>query len=151
MFDLIKEFYLYIRERRKLWMLPLLLTGLRRRDPALLSVVLDLAVPPLGVLVIATLSGAAVSLALLLGGLVSAWAVAPWLLALLALPTYLIVGLASCRVPAATYIAFLLAPLFLARKIRVYAHLLFRRDEDAWVRTQRPAEVRGAQGESDTR
>ena len=25
MFDLIKEFYLYIRERRKLWMLPLLL------------------------------------------------------------------------------------------------------------------------------
>jgi 1,2-diacylglycerol 3-beta-glucosyltransferase len=132
------------------WMLPFLRAGLRRRDPALLSVALDLAVPPLGLLVLTTLVGGTVSLALWLAGVTAAWTVAPWLLALLALPTYLVVGLASCRVPVATYGAFLLAPLFLASKLRVYANLLFRLDGEGWVRTRRPAEAGSGQGESDT-
>jgi hypothetical protein len=108
-------------------------------------------VPPLGVLVLTTLAGGAVSLSLWVAGMTAAWTAAPWLLALVALPTYLVVGLASCRVPAATYRAFLLAPLFLASKVRVYANLLLRLDGEGWVRTRRPVEAGGGQGESDTR
>jgi 1,2-diacylglycerol 3-beta-glucosyltransferase len=132
------------------WMLPLLLSGLRRRDPRTLSMVLDLAVPPLGVLVLTTVAGTSVSVALWLASVTAGWTVAPWLLAMVALPAYLVVGLASCRVPAATYLAFLLAPVFLARKVRVYAHLLFGLEGQSWIRTQRPADARSGQGDSDT-
>jgi hypothetical protein len=130
------------------WMLPLLRAGLRRRSPVVLGVALDLAVPPLGALVMAAAAGSVVALAVAVTGVTGVWTAIPWLVALVALPGYLLVGLASCRVPAATYTAFLLTPWFLARKLRVYARLVRNHDADGWVRTQRPAEVHGP--ESDT-
>lgn len=132
------------------WIWRLLISSLRRRDSALLSVAMDLAVPPLGALVMATLIGNIVFLALLVAGATSAWTGILWLLALVALPSYLLVGLSSCRVPAATYVAFLRAPLFLASKLRVYADLVRHLDASRWVRTERPHEVQATQGDSET-
>jgi 1,2-diacylglycerol 3-beta-glucosyltransferase len=124
------------------WTLPLLRQGMRRVDPTLLSAALDLAVPPLGALVMATAAGCLIAGGLAVGGLIPAWGLAPWLLALVALPGYLLVGLASCRVPAATYRAFLLTPWFLVRKLRVYLRLARGgMDTGRWVRTQRPSEA----------
>jgi 1,2-diacylglycerol 3-beta-glucosyltransferase len=130
------------------WMLPLLSSGLKRRDPALLSVALDLAMPPLGALVIAVCAGSAVSAALAVAGVVDSTTMIPWLLAFVVLPAYLLVGLASCRVPPATFAAFLLAPWFLVRKLRVYAKILRGFDTRGWVRTQRPAEIQGADSDA---
>jgi 1,2-diacylglycerol 3-beta-glucosyltransferase len=126
------------------WTLRLLGAGARRRSAATIGVALDLAVPPLGMLVMGTAVGTALAGVLWLLGVVPGWAALPWLVALVALPGYLLVGLASCRVPAATYTAFLLlAPRFLARKLRVYARLARGSGPQGWVRTQRPAEVQG--------
>ena len=123
------------------WTLPLLRAGLGRAKPALLATALDLAVPPLGALVMAVLAAGVVSAALVLFNVTGAWTLTPYLVALVMLPGYLLVGLAAGRAPAATYAAFLLAPWFLARKLRVYARLAREVDTDRWVRTQRPAEV----------
>jgi 1,2-diacylglycerol 3-beta-glucosyltransferase len=132
------------------WIWRLFISGLRRRDSALLSVAWDLAVPPFGALVMATLIGNIVFVALLVAGGTGVWTGFLWLVALVALPGYLLVGLSSCRVPAATYVAFLRAPLFLASKLRVYADLVRHLDADRWVRTQRPHEAQATQGESET-
>jgi hypothetical protein len=126
------------------------MSGFRRRDLALLSVAWDLAVPPFGALVMATLIGNIVFVTLLVAGVTGVWTGFLWLAALVALPGYLLVGLSSCQVPVATYGAFLRAPLFLASKLRVYADLVRHLDADRWVRTQRPHEAQATQGESET-
>src|SRR5207244_4125568 len=58
------------------WMPRFLAAGLRRRELARLSMALDLAVPPLGVLVLATVAGGAVSLSLWVAGVTAAWTTA---------------------------------------------------------------------------
>lgn len=127
------------------WAPRLLARGLRQRDPLRLSTAWDLAMPPLGALVMAATGGSVVAVVLALMGIVGLPAAIPWLLAAIALPVYVAVGLASSHVPVQTYSALLLAPLFLARKLRVYARLL-RGTGGAWVRTQRPAEARANPG-----
>ena len=68
-------------------------------------------------------------------------AVVPWVVALVSLPLYIVLGLTGAHAPASFYRALLLAPVFLARKLRIYARLLGGHD-GAWVRTERPAESR---------
>jgi cellulose synthase/poly-beta-1,6-N-acetylglucosamine synthase-like glycosyltransferase len=142
------------------WLRPLLAAALRRRDPGILSVALDLAIPPLGMLVLAALAGSVLAVALSVSGVTGgSWLFSiSWLTALVALPTYVLVGLVSCRVPSATYAAFMLTPLFLLQKVRVYVHLLTGGpSQQQWVRTERRAETAAAavprshQGEPDTR
>jgi 1,2-diacylglycerol 3-beta-glucosyltransferase len=126
------------------WTLRLLALGARRRDMAMVMIAFDMAVPPLALLAVGAVLGCLAALILNATGIVPAVALTPWLAALVALPAYVLLGLASCRVPGSTYAAFLLAPWFIVRKLRVYARLLRGYDTGSWVRTQRAAEVQDA-------
>ena len=113
----------------------LLAAAVRRRSWPLLGVALDLSIPPLTLLVALWLGAA------ILAG-VAWWLGASWLpMALLAgggaaLAAALGLGWAVfCRrqVPLRTFAA---VPLYMLRKLPIYARLLFRR-QHAWVRTER--------------
>ena len=116
--------------------------ALRRRDLLLLVRAVDFAVPPLTILAAITALGTLVAAVLVAAGVIPPLALLPWALAALALPTYVLLGLAAAGAPAETYLAVLALPRFLARKLRIYAYLLAHGGERDWVRTQRPAELR---------
>ncbi|HZV52352.1 MAG TPA: glycosyltransferase [Candidatus Dormibacteraeota bacterium] len=123
------------------WTLRLIRLALVGRDPLLLATACELAMPPLSALATASLTGSGVAIALVAAGLIPPWAAASWAGALLILPLYLVVGLRSGGAPLRVAVAFLLAPWFLARKLRVYWHLLSGRAGGHWIRTQRPSEA----------
>jgi exopolysaccharide biosynthesis WecB/TagA/CpsF family protein len=110
------------------------------RDLALLSVAADLAVPPLGLLTILLLAGAALSALLAAARVVPGWAVAPWLLAGVMLAGHVLAGLVAARAPARAYLALLRAPFFLAAKLLVYVGLASGFDVHSWERSERPSE-----------
>ena len=118
-----------------------LLVGLTTHDPAMLSVAIDLATPPLGLIALVAASGAAVAAGLALAGLVPIWAASTWLLALGLLSAHVLVGLLAGRAPRSAYLALLRAPLFLASKLLVYLRLLAGFDAQRWERTERPGEA----------
>lgn len=114
----------------------LLAKGIRRRDPVLLDLAMDVLVPPLATLVLAALLGTAAGLArALLGGPV--WPAIPWLAACAALLIYVLRGWALSGAGARGLVdLFVLAPAYVAWKIV----LSLRRSEhrhDEWVRTER--------------
>jgi len=114
----------------------LLARALRERRGDLLDGALEVAVPPLGVLVaVSGLGAAAVALLVALGP-APVWALAPWLTAVVAVPLYVLVGLRAGRAPASAYRAVALAPLFLLAKLR-HARRFASYRADAWVPTQR--------------
>lgn len=115
--------------------------ALARRDLALLSVAVDLSVPPLGALalLITVGAGAAVTLALL--GLVSPWAVVPWVAAGVMLAGHVLGGLVAGHAPASAYRSLLRAPFFLASKLLVYARLAAGYDVREWQRSERPTDT----------
>jgi N-acetylglucosaminyldiphosphoundecaprenol N-acetyl-beta-D-mannosaminyltransferase len=115
-----------------------LLAGLIARDPAMLSVAIDLATPPLGVIALLAAAGAAVATGLALAGVVPYWAASTWLLALGLLAAHVLVGLLAGRASRSAYFALLRAPLFLASKLLVYLRLLAGFDAQRWERTERP-------------
>ncbi|MGH7918604.1 MAG: glycosyltransferase family 2 protein, partial [Candidatus Dormibacteraceae bacterium] len=98
----------------------LLAAGIRRRDARLLETAAELAVPPLGLLLMLQVLGLGVGAALLLlGG--AAWiALLPWAVALLALALYVPIGLWAAQADRASYTALLQAPFFLLRKLSLY-------------------------------
>jgi hypothetical protein len=110
--------------------------AVRERRPGLLDLAFELALPPLGLLAGAALSGAAITGVLAALGVLSAWALAPWLLALAALPVFVLVGLRAAQAPASAYRALARAPMFIARKA-LTARRLLRFRADSWVRTAR--------------
>lgn len=110
--------------------------ALRRRDPRLLEAALDLAVPPLGVLAAAAAAGTVVCASLAAAGVLPAWAVAPWALAVVAIPVYVLVGFRAARAPASAYRSLLGAPLFVLRKA-ASLHRFRTFKPDSWVRTKR--------------
>lgn len=116
--------------------LPLLGRALGRRDAALAALALDLAVPPLALLVV--LTGALAALALVLWGLDWVDAVAPLalggLLGLLALGVLRAWWLCGRDLLRATEL--LRAPLVLLAKLPLYLRYLTRR-QTRWVRTKR--------------
>jgi cellulose synthase/poly-beta-1,6-N-acetylglucosamine synthase-like glycosyltransferase len=122
------------------WLIPLASAMVHRRDWSLLDTVIDLAVPPLGLLSVAAFGGAAIVTLLALAGVVPAWVVLPWAFSAIAIPAYVLLGLASSRASASTYLALLCGPKFMVRKLRIYARLLRGFDAHQWVRTERPHE-----------
>jgi cellulose synthase/poly-beta-1,6-N-acetylglucosamine synthase-like glycosyltransferase len=125
------------------WIWPVLRAVLFDRRFDLLDLLVDLAVMPLGLLSAAAVLGTIATLALLAVHAIGAWPLIPWISATMALPTYVLLGLRGARAPSSFYRALLLAPLFMIRKLRIYAGLLHG-SGNRWTRTQRPAEARGS-------
>jgi 1,2-diacylglycerol 3-beta-glucosyltransferase len=116
--------------------------AVRERRPSLFMTVVELVMPPLGFLAGAAALGAAATVLLAWGGVLSAWAVLPWLVALAALPMFVVIGLRAGRAPAAVYRSLAAAPLLVARKL-VRIRRLARFSADTWVRTERLGERGG--------
>jgi exopolysaccharide biosynthesis WecB/TagA/CpsF family protein len=117
----------------------LVLSAVRTGEWSRLDAALDLAVPPLGLLVLLTAAGAALTALLAGAGVTSAWALAPWLAACTAIPAYVLVGLRAADAPASAYRALLRAPLFVLAKTGTYLRLSRGLHADRWERTERPA------------
>ena len=108
----------------------------RKRDPALLEAAVDLAVPPLGILAAVAAGGTLVCALLAAVGVLPPWSVAPWALALVAIPVYVVVGFRAAHAPASAYRSLLSAPLFVVRKA-ASLHRFRTFKPDSWVRTKR--------------
>ena len=104
---------------------------------------LDLATPPLGLLVLASGAGAAISGLLVIVHATAVWALVPWLGALALVAAHVVVGLVAARAPRRTYRALLSAPWFLALKLGTYARLTRGTRSDRWERTPRAAQSSG--------
>jgi 1,2-diacylglycerol 3-beta-glucosyltransferase len=114
----------------------LLSAAVRNREPALIEAAVDLAVPPLGILAAIAAAGTLICGLLAVVDVLPAWSVAPWGLALLAIPVYVLVGFRAARAPASAYRSLLGAPLFVLRKAAsLHRFRTFR--PDSWVRTKR--------------
>jgi 1,2-diacylglycerol 3-beta-glucosyltransferase len=119
------------------WIGRLVVGAAQRRDWSLLDAAIDLAILPLGLLVLVAGSGFAVTLVAVALGEVPAWVAYPWALAIVALPVYVLVGLRAAEAPAETYRALLAAPGFVIRKIFLYAGLARGVDPSRWEASRR--------------
>jgi exopolysaccharide biosynthesis WecB/TagA/CpsF family protein len=125
--------------RTRLW--TLIRAAATRRDRGLLDAAIDLATPPLGLLCIATTFGVLLVAASTATGIVPAWALMSWVVALLALPAYVVIGLLAARAPASVWRAVLGAPLYLAWKLVTYVRLARGFDPTRWDRSDRAGEA----------
>lgn len=117
----------------------LILAAITRRDLRLLDAALDLATPPLALLTVSVIAGALVGVSAAATGIVPWWAVAPWAVALIAVPLFVVVGLWSAGATAKTWRVLLGAPLFVSWKLVTYSRLLRGHDVRRWDRTDRLA------------
>lgn len=112
--------------------------AIRERRPGLLGVAVDLAVPPIGWLAAAALTGTLTAGVLAVVTPVPLWTLTPWLVALCSIPLFVLVGLRAAGAPPSAYRALLRAPLLILRK-PLGAAALVRFRGDTWVRTERGA------------
>jgi cellulose synthase/poly-beta-1,6-N-acetylglucosamine synthase-like glycosyltransferase len=119
------------------WLRPMLVTMLGRGDWSLADTIIDLALPPLGMLAFATILGTVVSVLFVRGGLIPVWIGVLWASSAIGLAAGVVLGLVSARAPGSAYLALLLAPQFLVLKLRIYTRLLRGFDPYRWVRTER--------------
>jgi 1,2-diacylglycerol 3-beta-glucosyltransferase len=117
----------------------LLVSAVRTGDWSRLDAALDLAVPPLGLLVLLVGMGTVLSAVMVALGAAPGWALAPWLVACLAIPAYVLVGLRAADAPASAYRALLRAPVFVLAKVGTYLRLARGLRANRWERTERPA------------
>ncbi len=122
------------------WLLPLLSAAVRRRDAGLGDAALDLATPPLGLLCVAAVGGAVITVVGVWWHMVSIWALAPWGVAVAAIPAFVLIGLVAAEAPRSTFGALLGSPGFLMWKVLVYLRLLRGFDAFRWDRTDRRAQ-----------
>ena len=122
--------------------------GLLGPDRSLLDLALDLAVPPLTVLSLAVIAGFCLSLLLVLIGAGPAWVLAPWTFGLVALPSYVLVGLKTGRSGLTARDLAAGGVRFVARKLPVYAAIARGHDVKRWNRTDRGP---GGSAETDQR
>jgi cellulose synthase/poly-beta-1,6-N-acetylglucosamine synthase-like glycosyltransferase len=117
--------------------LPQLLGHALRRDPRVLDAAIDLAVPPIGLLTLVMLAGATVTAAAVALHRAAAWSSSPWLLAMVALTGFVVVGFRSAGASASTYLALLEVPRFLVWKMLTYARIAAGFDANRWERSER--------------
>jgi Glycosyltransferase like family 2 len=120
----------------RVWIPRLLRDALRSRRLGLLDAALELAIPPLGLVAAGTTLGLVLAAVLALVSAAPVWALVPWVVAAVAIPVYVVAGLAAGRAPAAAYRALAAAPILVARKLPHLGRLLRFRG-DTWVRTER--------------
>jgi 1,2-diacylglycerol 3-beta-glucosyltransferase len=111
--------------------------AVRQRDLRLLDAALDLATPPLGLLTTAVGLGFVVAAIALALGFAPAWSVVPWLVALGAIPAFVVIGLKVAGAPRPVWTAIVRAPFFLGGKLLAYASLARGFDPNRWERTDR--------------
>jgi exopolysaccharide biosynthesis WecB/TagA/CpsF family protein len=116
-----------------------------KRDLRLLDIAIDLATPPLALLVMITGAGLALSTAVVRLGLAATWAMLPWAVALAGIAAFVVIGLISARAPRSVWVALALAPLFVADKFAAYLRLTRGFDPQRWDRSDRRGEAPGAQ------
>jgi hypothetical protein len=121
--------------------LPQLLGHALRRDPGVLDAAIDLAVPPLGLLLMGTVAGAAVATGAVALHVAAAWSLIPWPLALAAMAGFVLLGLRSAGAPASLWLALLESPRFLLWKALTYASIAAGFDPHRWERAERSQEV----------
>lgn len=125
--------------KTRLW--PLVRAAAVRRDARLLDAALDLATPPLGLLCLAILGGGAVAAVFAAAQLVPVWVLVPWLVALVTMPAFVLIGLLAAGAPPSTFWALLGAPVFLAWKLITYSRLLRGFDALRWDRSDRQGQA----------
>lgn len=114
----------------------------RRRDRSLLDAVVDLATPPLGLLATLGTAGSVAALLLFILGVMPLWPAVGWLVALAAIPTFVVVGFRAARCPAGMYRSLAVAPVVVAAQLLGYVPLVKGLGHTAWERTERPSESR---------
>jgi exopolysaccharide biosynthesis WecB/TagA/CpsF family protein len=119
------------------WLWRLVAAAIARREPRLLDAAIDLVTPPLGLLCLAAAGGMFLAIAAAIAHLAPAWAIAPWAVAMVALPAYVVVGLRAAGAPAAVWRVLLGAPRFLAWKLLTYVRLARGFDAARWDRSDR--------------
>jgi hypothetical protein len=107
---------------------------------SMLDAALDLATPPLGLLGAAALAGTSLSAAAWFVGFVPAWSLGPWLVGLIAIVGFVLIGLRAADAPRSLYRALLGAPAFVVRKILGTVAIVSTSTHDVWIRTERPGE-----------
>lgn len=128
-------------------LISLLVEMVKCRRPDLLDVALDLAVPPLGLLVLVSSAGTAVTALAVWLKVSTSWSIGPWLVAVAAIPAFVVLGLWSAGAPPRMFLALLSAPRFLVWKIRAYFRILRGFDPERWEPhgSTRPQPVRGGE------
>ncbi len=119
----------------------LLRRGMVERRLDLLEGAVDLAIPPLGLLAAILLAGAvSVGTCILLLG-TSSWVLAPWMVGLVSLVGFVLVGLRAGHAPASMYVSLLRAPEFVVVGLLTRLMLLGGLRATTWERTERPSEI----------
>ncbi|HEX4215206.1 MAG TPA: glycosyltransferase family 2 protein [Candidatus Dormibacteraeota bacterium] len=120
----------------------LLEVAFQRRQPLLLLKAWDAALPPFTTLGLIAAVGTISSVILAALCLIPWFGVTTWAVAIVLLPVYVFGGLWAAGASRSTYLALLSFPLFIYRKLLVYAHVAGRRaDTQQWVRTERRDET----------
>ncbi len=125
--------------RMRLW--PLVRTAVSHRDLGLVEAALDLATPPLGVLSMATVGGAVITAMMARAHLVPLWVLAPWVVALVAIPAFVLIGLLAAGAPKSSFLALLRAPRYLGWKLLTYLLLIRGFDAFRWDRSDRQGQA----------
>jgi exopolysaccharide biosynthesis WecB/TagA/CpsF family protein len=120
---------------------------IRRRRLSLLDAAAELAVPPLGVLAVIDLIGLGLSTLLFKLHVVPATVPELWLGAATAIVAFVVGGLRIAGAHAWAYLALLRAPVYLARKVRIYYGLVRHFDAAQWE----PAPPSSSEGRSPLR
>jgi exopolysaccharide biosynthesis WecB/TagA/CpsF family protein len=122
--------------------LPKLLAAIvTQRRWSLLDAAVDLAVPPLGLLVITVGALLALTVTLVAATLVPAVTLIPALLAALILFLYVLVGFRAGRAPAGAYRALVAAPALVIRDLITRTKLLGGLRTTTWERSRRPSDM----------
>ncbi|MGH7904871.1 MAG: WecB/TagA/CpsF family glycosyltransferase [Candidatus Dormibacteraceae bacterium] len=122
-------------------LLELARAALARRDGRLAMAAFELSIPPLSLLAMLLAGGLSLVVVLAWLGIVPAWVALPWILALLALPAHVAVGLTAAGSPGALGAVVRGAPGFLVRKVAVYGRLLRGHDSRRWEPRERTQAV----------
>jgi 1,2-diacylglycerol 3-beta-glucosyltransferase len=119
----------------------LLAEGLRRRNLVLIDLALDLLVPPLTYVALATVVGGAASAAWLGLGHGAFWVAAPWFVAWVGLIVYVVRGVWLARVGPRAILDLAWAPVYMVWKVALAIRASATR-ERGWIRTAREGEKR---------
>lgn len=122
------------------WLPRLIAASIRRRDPGLLDAALDLAAPPLSMLVAAAAGGLTLASLAAAAGLAPVWVVAVWGAPLLLVAVFVAVGVLRAGLPLTELLLLVEAPAFLLLKLSLYARLARSFDPAEWTRSRRVGE-----------